>query len=71
MVDSDRPLVVWSVGHSSRVIDGFLALLHGQRIERIADVRRYAGSRAHPHFTPEPLAAALADGGIEYGAGPG
>jgi uncharacterized protein (DUF488 family) len=66
MMDSDRPLVVWSIGHSSRAIGEFLALLQGQRIERIADVRRYAGSRAHPHFNPEPLAAALTDAGIEY-----
>src|SRR5690606_17813857 len=44
----------------------FLALLRGESIERIADVRRYAGSRAHPHYNPEPLAAALARAGVEY-----
>lgn len=66
MVDSAHPLVVWSVGHSSRTIGEFLALLAAQCIERIADVRRYAGSRAHPHFNPEPLAAALGEAGIEY-----
>lgn len=59
-------LHVWTIGHSARTIDDFLALLEAHAIERVADVRRYAGSRAHPHFNPEPLAAALAARGIEY-----
>ncbi len=66
MSDSARPLVVWSIGHSSRTIGELLALLQGPGIERIADVRRYAGSRAHPHFNPEPFAAALEEARIEY-----
>lgn len=62
--------VVWTVGHSSRPLDDFLALLRAHAVERVADVRRYAGSRAHPHFNPEPLAAALAGVGIGYLAFP-
>ena len=63
---SPDPPTVWSVGHSSRPLTEFLELLASQRIEGIADVRRYAGSRAHPHYNPEPLAAALREAGIEY-----
>jgi uncharacterized protein (DUF488 family) len=59
-------LTVWTIGHSSQPIDSFLALLEGQEIERLADVRRYAGSRAHPHFNPEPLSRSLAAHHIEY-----
>jgi uncharacterized protein (DUF488 family) len=66
MIDRKLPLVVWTIGHSSRPLADFLALLRGQEIARIADVRRYAGSRAHPHFNPEPLAASLDEAGIEY-----
>lgn len=32
----------------------------------LADVRRYPGSRRHPHFGQAPLAAALAETGIDY-----
>ena len=60
------PSPVWSVGHSSLPLGDFLALLQAHGIERIADIRRYAGSRAHPHFNPEPLNAALAAAGIDY-----
>jgi uncharacterized protein (DUF488 family) len=64
-------LTVWTIGHSSRTLADFLSLLEWQEIERIADVRRHAGSRAHPHFNPEPLAVSLAQVGIEYSPFPG
>jgi uncharacterized protein (DUF488 family) len=63
-------LTVWTIGHSSRTLGQFLRLLEAQGIAGIADVRRHAGSRAHPHFNPDPLAAALASVGIEYCAFP-
>jgi uncharacterized protein (DUF488 family) len=65
-VASEIPLTVWTIGHSSRTLPEFLNLLESQGIARIADVRRHAGSRAHPHFNPDSLAASLAAGGIEY-----
>jgi len=55
-----------TVGHSTHALDAFLALLRGAGIEAIADVRRFPGSRRHPHFGAEPLAAALRDAGIAY-----
>lgn len=59
-------LVLWTIGHSSQPIESFLARLDGQQIERLADVRRYAGSRAYPHFNPDPLARSLGEHHIEY-----
>lgn len=59
-------LVVWTIGHSSRPIDEFLTLVREQEIERLADIRRYPGSRAHPHFNPGPLATSLASIATEY-----
>ena len=56
----------WTIGHSSRPLEEFIALLQSHGIERVADVRRYAGSRAHPHFNPDALAASLEDVGIAY-----
>lgn len=60
------PHTVWTIGHSSRPLEAFIALVTGAEIERIADVRRYAGSRAHPHYNPAPLSEALAASGIGY-----
>ena len=60
------PITIWTIGHSTRTIDEFLDLLRGPAIELLADVRSYPGSRRYPHFNAEPLAAALAQAGIEY-----
>jgi len=58
--------MVWTIGHSTRTLEEFVTLLQLHGIERIADVRRHAGSRKYPHFNAEPLAAALASHGIDY-----
>ena len=67
---STMPRVVWTIGHSSRTIEEFLGLLASEGIQLVADVRRFAGSRAHPHFNPAPLSAALSARGIRYRAFP-
>ncbi|MEB2344345.1 MAG: DUF488 domain-containing protein [Deltaproteobacteria bacterium] len=59
-------LTVWTLGHSSRTLDEFLELLRANGIEAIADVRRYAASRKHPHFAGEALRGALAEIAVEY-----
>lgn len=60
------PPPVWTVGHSTLPLEGFLARLAQHAVERVADVRRYPASRRHPHFDRETLAAALNGSGIEY-----
>lgn len=62
--DSGRE--IWTIGHSTRSIEGFVGLLAENGIEVVADVRRYPGSRKFPHFNPEPLAKALQVAGIAY-----
>ena len=62
----DTPKEIWTVGHSTRTIEEFIALLGSQRIEAVADVRRFPGSRRHPQFGQERLGEALAAAGIEY-----
>ena len=57
---------VWTIGHSTRSLEVFLDLLARNRIEAVADVRRYPGSRRWPHFAPEPLATALEGRGLVY-----
>jgi uncharacterized protein (DUF488 family) len=57
---------LWTVGHSTHPIDEFIALLRRQGITRVADVRRFPGSRKYPQFNPDPLERALAEAGIAY-----
>lgn len=57
---------IWTAGHSTRSLDEFLELLAAGAVKLLADVRRYPGSRRHPHFGQAPLATALAGAGIEY-----
>lgn len=59
-------LRVWTIGHSTRTSDELTAALQGHGVRTLADVRRYAGSRKHPHFNPEPLAQGLEGQGIRY-----
>ncbi len=59
-------LTVWSIGHSTRSWEEFLALLAAQRIEAIADVRRFPGSRRYPWFAGETMAQNLPAAGVEY-----
>ena len=57
---------IWTVGHSNRTEAEFLALLSGVGIERLADVRRFPGSRTWPHFGADALRGSLAEHGMAY-----
>src|SRR3954452_2357983 len=61
-----RLVELLTVGHSTHPLDAFLALIEGAGVETIADVRRFPGSRRHPHFGAEALAGSLRDAGIGY-----
>ena len=58
--------MIYTVGHSTRELDDFLALLAAHGVRQVVDVRRYPASRRHPHFARDALAAALAGAGIAY-----
>ncbi|MFI5238365.1 MAG: DUF488 family protein [Gemmatimonadales bacterium] len=57
---------LWTVGHSTHPIAEFVDMLTAHGITRIADVRRFAGSRKFPQFNPTELAITLNDAGIGY-----
>ena len=59
-------MTVLTVGHSTRPLDDFLALLARHEVAYLADVRRFPASRRYPHFNRESLAAALAQRGVAY-----
>ena len=57
---------MYTIGHSTRTADDFIALLRVHAIEQLADVRRFPMSRRLPHFNREVLAAQLARHEIAY-----
>ncbi len=61
-----QPRAVFTVGHSNHPIDAFIALLKAHRIEALADVRSFPGSRRNPQFNQAALRGALTDAGISY-----
>ena len=60
------PLTIWTIGHSTRPIEDFIALLRAHGIRTLADVRTVPRSRRVPQFNQEALIASLADAGIRY-----
>jgi uncharacterized protein (DUF488 family) len=57
---------IWTIGHSTRTISAFLALLRDFGLEAVADVRRFPGSRRQPQYAQAALAATLAEHAITY-----
>jgi uncharacterized protein (DUF488 family) len=62
----DAPKTIHTIGHSTRAIEDFTALLRAHHIELVVDVRRWPASRRYPHFQHGALAGSLSDQGIEY-----
>jgi uncharacterized protein (DUF488 family) len=60
------PPFVLTIGHSNHPLDRFLALLAQHEVEALVDIRRFPGSRKHPHFHRDNLAAALPKSGLDY-----
>jgi uncharacterized protein (DUF488 family) len=56
----------FTVGHSNRSLEAFLALLRGAEAALVADIRKMPGSRANPQFNEDVLAPALAKTQIAY-----
>lgn len=59
-------LNLFTIGHSTHPLEGFLGLLAQHEIKALADIRRFPGSRKYPHFNRDNLAATLQESGVEY-----
>jgi uncharacterized protein (DUF488 family) len=57
---------IFTIGHSTHDLAAFEALLRGQGIELLADVRRHPGSRRMPWFNGAALARSLESAGVAY-----
>jgi len=57
---------IWTVGHSTRTIDEFVAALESHGIKLLVDIRSLPGSKRYPQFNKEALSASLHKVGIRY-----
>lgn len=54
------------MGHSTRPIEDFLALLAAHKVKQLVDVRTIPRSRHNPQFNTDQLAHSLSEAGIRY-----
>jgi len=59
-------MTAWTIGHSTRTAEEFIAVLAAHEIEAVVDVRRFPGSRRLPQFGAGSLAASLCAAGVSY-----
>ncbi len=60
------PLVVFTIGHSTRPIEAFIRLLRAHGVQRVIDVRTIPRSRHNPQFNRDQLSPALHNARIHY-----
>ena len=60
------PITVFTVGHSNRSLDAFLAILKAHGIESLDDIRTIPRSRHNPQFSAEAIEKSLPRAGIFY-----
>ena len=65
------PLIVFTVGHSTRTIEEFVHLLTGHGIQHVIDVRSIPRSRHNPQFARDTLAPVLHRFRMHYSHVPG
>jgi uncharacterized protein (DUF488 family) len=59
-------MTLWTVGHSTRPIEDFLALLKAHSIQRLVDIRTIPRSRHNPQFNTDRLARQLKKAKLTY-----
>lgn len=57
---------IFTIGHSTQIVERFIALLRQHEITAIGDVRSTPYSRMNPQFNREALKKVLAENGIAY-----
>lgn len=59
-------VTIYTIGHSTRDLAEFTAVLQAHRIELLVDIRSFPMSRRHPQFNREELEAWLPEVGSDY-----
>lgn len=60
------PIVVMTIGHSTRPLEDFISMLQAHDVELLVDVRTVPRSRHNPQYNKESLPESLAAAGIGY-----
>jgi uncharacterized protein (DUF488 family) len=60
------PHTLWTIGHSTKPSEKFLALLKAHHIQQLVDVRTIPRSRHNPQFNREILSTSLKGNGVGY-----
>lgn len=68
---SEPPLVVMTIGHSTRTSKDFIHLLKAHHVERLVDVRTVPRSRHNPQFNRDQLSPAMHRARLHYTYMPG
>ena len=58
--------MVLTIGHSTRSIESFIAILRAHAVQRLVDVRTVPRSRTNPQFNSDTLEASLREAEIGY-----
>ena len=58
--------VIYTIGHSTRSAEQFVALLQAHHVDCLADIRTVPRSRHNPQFNEDALASTLATRAIRY-----
>jgi len=58
--------VLYTVGHSTRTIEGFIEMLAAHGIERLVDIRTVPRSRMNPQFNRDAIEQSLNRAGMDY-----
>lgn len=66
MIRLEQNKTIWTIGHSTRSLDEFIAMLKAFQIELVADIRSFPGSRRYPHFNKEALEISLPQNKLKY-----
>jgi uncharacterized protein (DUF488 family) len=57
---------IWTIGHSTHPFEVFVAMLQSFKIEVVADIRSFPGSRKFPQYNKEILQSTLPENSVEY-----
>ena len=58
--------IIFTIGHSTKPIEEFIALLQSNGVKSVLDIRTIPRSRRNPQFNSEALEASLGAAGIDY-----
>lgn len=59
-------MTLLTLGHGTLTQDGFTDLVTGAELSMVVDVRRFPGSRRHPHFASDAMTQWLPAAGVGY-----